>query len=293
MIIWRGNIPFYKMPLGYFRLLSARIKFFQHYGIIYRKGFVPWVGKKDGYRMKLERLRNIHKGKRCFIIGNGPSLNKMDLSGLKNEITVGANAIYKEFSKWGFNTDYLLFEDPYQTELRAPDASKVKNTTKIFALYNSPNVKTDRHTLFMNVRKDKEYWKSSKSPMFSKDFPNIVYLGGTIIHIAFQLAYHLGCNPIYLIGVDFDWGELPYVFEQGSYINITKENIHLFNKAHFKKDYYKVGDRFGVPPVDTFIDGYKKVKQELADEEIKVYNAGIDSKLEVFQKVDYKSIFIN
>ena len=63
MIIWRGHIPFYKMPLGYYRLLLARIKFFQYYGIIYRRGIIPWLGKKDGYCKKLESLRAHGKGK--------------------------------------------------------------------------------------------------------------------------------------------------------------------------------------------------------------------------------------
>ena len=33
-----------------------------------------------------KKLENNHKGKRCFTVGNGPSLKKMDLSHLTNEI---------------------------------------------------------------------------------------------------------------------------------------------------------------------------------------------------------------
>ena len=143
MIIWRGHIPFYKMPLGYYRLLLARIKFFQYYGIIYRRGIIPWLGKKDGYCKKLESLRGKYNDKRCFIIGNGPSLNKMNLDNLKNEITIGVNGIYKEFSKLGYSTKFLLMEDPYQTELRGPELGKLKNITKIFSIYNAPNISVD------------------------------------------------------------------------------------------------------------------------------------------------------
>ena len=37
-------------------------------------------------RPKLKDFRNIHAGERCFVIGNGPSLTRMDLSLLNGEI---------------------------------------------------------------------------------------------------------------------------------------------------------------------------------------------------------------
>lgn len=57
---------------------------------------------KEGRRLK--KLKNIHLGKRCFIIGNGPSLKAEDLSKLykNNEITFAFNRIYHIFdqTKW-------------------------------------------------------------------------------------------------------------------------------------------------------------------------------------------------
>lgn len=40
-------------------------------------------------RARLEQYRNKHAGERCFILGNGPSLKKTDLSLLKREISFG------------------------------------------------------------------------------------------------------------------------------------------------------------------------------------------------------------
>ncbi len=39
-------------------------------------------------------MHNIHHGQRCFIIGNGPSLQRTDLTKLKDEFTFGMNRIY-------------------------------------------------------------------------------------------------------------------------------------------------------------------------------------------------------
>ena len=55
-------------------------------------------------RSRLEVYRDLHRGKRCFVIGNGPSLKQTDLSLLKNEFTFGLNRIYLLFPELGFTT---------------------------------------------------------------------------------------------------------------------------------------------------------------------------------------------
>jgi hypothetical protein len=51
-------------------------------------------------------FRNKHKEERCDIIGNGPSVNKIDLSFLKDEIAFGMNRIYLGFEKYDFTPTY-------------------------------------------------------------------------------------------------------------------------------------------------------------------------------------------
>ena len=59
--------------------------------------------------MPIVRLeKNKHSGKRCFILGTGPGLNRVNLSLLKNEITIGMNLILK---KKGFVPNYLVVGD--------------------------------------------------------------------------------------------------------------------------------------------------------------------------------------
>ena len=66
--------------------------------------FHPW--RRESIK-RLAALKDIHKGKRAFIIGNGPSLKQTDLSKLKNEITFGMNRIYLAFPDLGFTTSYI------------------------------------------------------------------------------------------------------------------------------------------------------------------------------------------
>jgi hypothetical protein len=48
----------------------------------------PW--RRESIK-RLAEMKDIHKGKRAFIIGTGPSLRKTDPNKIKNEITFGLN----------------------------------------------------------------------------------------------------------------------------------------------------------------------------------------------------------
>lgn len=289
MIVWTPQFPAREKIIGYMRLLLARYRFFDHYSIGKVENNFIGFKKIRGYRAQLRKFYNRYKGKRCFVIGNGPSLQKMDMTLLKNEITIGANGIYKMFPKWGFSTNFIIFEDVQQTELRRHDIPKIQGPIKLAALYNAYAFKACKDTLFMNVKgADSIYW-NEEAPVFSKDFAHIVYLGSTITYIALQLAYFLGTDPVYLIGVDHDYGELPKLFPPGK-IKITEDNIHMVQGLHFEKNYYKVGDQIGVPHVKYQEDAYAKAREEFEKSGRKILNAGKDSKLEIFEKCSFSDI---
>ena len=46
---------------------------------------------------KLRSYKNKFAGERCFVVGNGPSLNNMDMSKLSDEYTFGMNRIFLMF----------------------------------------------------------------------------------------------------------------------------------------------------------------------------------------------------
>jgi len=116
---------------------------------------------------QLRALRDIHKGQRCFILGNGPSLRQMDLSPLKNEITFGLNRIY------------LLF-------LGMPKFITWRGRKW---LRQAPGV------LFL----DTDY---TDPPTFSTDVSGRVFEGSTVTYVAMQIAFHMGFEEVILIGVD-------------------------------------------------------------------------------------------
>src|SRR5512146_904600 len=78
----------------------------------------PW--RRESIR-RLAALKDIHKGKRAFLIANGPSLKQTNMSKLRNEFTFGLNRIYLMFPELGFSTTYLTVVNDLVIEQTAGD----------------------------------------------------------------------------------------------------------------------------------------------------------------------------
>ena len=75
-----------------------------------------WQSKnyeKTKYGRALLKLKDQHRGERCFVIGNGPSLSPEDLQKLhENGIACFAtNRIYKMFDRTDWRPTYYVSED--------------------------------------------------------------------------------------------------------------------------------------------------------------------------------------
>src|SRR5215813_9647341 len=82
----------------------------------------PW--RRESIR-RLTELKNIHKGKRAFIIGNGPSLKQTDLSKLRNEITFCMNRFYLAFPELGFSATHLCITNDLVVEQFVDDINSL------------------------------------------------------------------------------------------------------------------------------------------------------------------------
>ena len=81
---------------------------------------------------ELQKLKDKFKGERCFIIGNGPSLNKIDLDLLKNEYTFGVNSIFLKTRQSGFKPTFYVVEDSHVMADNVEDINKYDVSYKFF-----------------------------------------------------------------------------------------------------------------------------------------------------------------
>ena len=60
----------------------------------------------------LGSFKDLHKGERCFLVGNGPSLSALDLTKLEGELAFTVNRGYLA-EKFGLpTTPYYVITDP-------------------------------------------------------------------------------------------------------------------------------------------------------------------------------------
>jgi hypothetical protein len=142
----------------------------------------------------MQAFRHLHRGRRCFILGNGPSLRQTDLSRLRGEITFGANRIYLMFETLGFPTTYYAAVNTLVIEQCAEEIRRL-NMPKFVTWRGRKWLRGDPQALFV----DTDYTGRAE---FAGDPTGRVFEGSTVTFLALQLAYYMGCDPVILIGVD-------------------------------------------------------------------------------------------
>jgi hypothetical protein len=226
-------------------------------------------------RERLKRFNNIHRGKRCFVIANGPSLNKIDFKLLENEITIGMNRIYLMEKVNGFKPDYIVCIDRKSQLLQFTEEY---NNQKGISFYEW-NL---RH--LFDKKENFIFIKGKFSPKFST---NPVYEGlgngKSVTYACIQLAYYMGFDEVYLIGKDHSYQTNE---KAGKGIKSTGNENN-----HFIKGYYKPGQNWDAPDYISEEFAYKLSREAFENDGRIIKDATIDGKLNVFEKVDFYKLF--
>ena len=225
---------------------------------------------------RLAKFKDIHKGERCVIIGNGPSLNQTDVSKLKGEYTFGMNRIYQAFPEWGFETSYFVSINDLVIEQCAADIEKLA-MPKFLAWRSQQHLATMDNTMFLHTT----YY----NPKFCSDVRRRVWEGATVTNVALQLAYYMGFKQAILIGVDHSYRESVKGDPNQTIVSEGDDPDH-FNAAYFGK-----GFRWQLPDLDTSELGYALARQAYEADGRQVLDATIGGKLTIFPKADYDSLF--
>ena len=82
------------------------------YNIYNQTGYlIKKISNKYSFLTKNESLKNIHSGKRIFILGNAPSLLDFDIKKLKNEIVIMVNRAFNHPDYEIVKPKYHIFVD--------------------------------------------------------------------------------------------------------------------------------------------------------------------------------------
>jgi hypothetical protein len=227
-------------------------------------------------RHQLEELRNSYSGKRCFVIGNGPSLSATDLAPLRDEYTFGLNRGYLLFDRIGGPTTFLVAVNRHVVEQFG--AELLAAPTQKFVSWRARNYVQDREDVTL-VRR-------SRPRTFSSNVAtNGAWEGATVTYVAMQLAFHLGFERVILIGVDHSFTTTG---TPNKLITATTSDPN-----HFDPDYFGPGVRWQLPDLNVSEVAYQLAREHFEAHGREIVDATVGGKLTVFPKVNYELIVRN
>ena len=129
---------------------------------------------------KLLKYKNLHKGDFCIIIGNGPSLKKINFDKLSNIKTFGVNSLFLLTEKINFKPTFYTVEDDLVIQDNMEQIKKYDIDHKFFPHdFKKYFIDDNANYFFRDSRFYRDEYDIPKKTnlRFSKSFDKVVYSG--------------------------------------------------------------------------------------------------------------------
>ncbi len=222
---------------------------------------------------RMHQYHNRYVGERCFIVGNGPSLNKMDLSLLRNEKAFILNRGYLLLDKVGTESTFLVSVNKYVIEQFGQEIAQLP----------IPKFISWRSRQHLPFTADMMYIRTSPDVKFSHIPAHVVFEGNTVTYVAMQLAFYLGFKQAILIGVDHNFATKGDPYK----LVMTEES----DANHFDPNYFGKGVAWQLPNLEGSEKAYAMAGKHFAAAGREIIDATVGGKLTLFPKVKYTDLF--
>lgn len=248
------------------------------------------------------KLENRYRGQRCFIVGNGPSLGKQDLTQLKDEVTFVANwfALHEDTEQidptfycicgeqfFGGGFAEWREDGQFDPDLYGLLQRRAASAIKVFPFFFKAGIESQdlfasrrvRYCLY-EPKLWQPIWKAKRMKLDVARDP--LYQGhSVVISFCLPIAYYLGFRDIYLIGCDCDYGiEEPGDPRQYFYdIDEHKSKAPPFD--WLQKSWASDG---------PMIQSFAVARMEFERRGRRIYNATAGGKLDVFPRVRFEDV---
>lgn len=240
---------------------------------------VSWwkpTGRGARSRSRLLQVRNLHRGERCVILANGPSLGGMNLSPLVGVPTFGMNRIYLLFNRLPFVPTYYVAVNELVLEQFARDIESIPSER--YLNWNRRSLfSDDPSTNFLCLR-------FGLHDRFSSDLGRPIDSGGTVTFVTLQLAYYMGFEEVVLIGLD-------HRFSAKGTPNRVKVRPAAPDRDHFHPDYFPEGARWQLPDLRRSELAYAEARAAFERDGRRIVDATPGGGCTVFERVDFQQLF--
>lgn len=234
---------------------------------------------------------NLHRGERCFVLGNGPSLKQIDLLKLKNEYTFTVNEMFRHSQYEEMNSNYHVIADPYYINLHTNNPVERDIISLILqkgSVGDSPEFffPLDGYDFIKKNRIDRKVKCNFICPkmLFYRDYDKRIDFSETIpslwsvVQYAILLAIYMGFTEINLLGCDATnvltdleafhggaWGE-KYVYE------VSKETEDAQKKVFANQGVNAILNGYS-----HIFEGYYEINKYCIRNHVKLYNCSADT----------------
>lgn len=240
-------------------------------------------------RRRLKRFHGSHRGKSCWVIGNGPSLNQTNVMALNQEFTFVVNGfvLHEEFEK--FKPTFYVATNPrlMQSDFLKYDViPKLQKTGTICFLNLEAKKRIGRP--FREIH----YLLCTEYPLildggYNLDITSFL-LGtrvSTIIQAVIPIAVYMGFTTIFLVGCDSDYGNFNHEsahFYKGRIPPSLKKLIG--HAQNLYPDYYKQPEQSRKEYRANSRNEFDLVSESMEALGVKIYNCTVGGKLETFPR---------
>lgn len=228
---------------------------------------------------RISRLYNRHAGSPGFVIGNGPSLRAQDLERLTRHVSIASNRIYLIYKETNWRPTYYSLADTLLIQ-RESDRIVSFDMPVFTRKVNRKHFQDPGDVIFLDQLKDENRYQHG----FSHNILEGLSIDRSVTQINLQIAYYLGLNPVYLIGIDHNY---PHV-EAPKQGNTTF--VYTGGKNHFCDDYLKLNEEHKNPHFSAQDRDYRVAKAAYEAKGRQIINCTRGGKLEVFPRADFDQV---
>lgn len=253
---------------------------------------------RSGEAARIQELRGAYFGKRCFILGNGPSLRKQDLSLLRGEYTFVTNWFvnaenYEDIAPTfycvsshemfgGWNKPEPAINDDFYQRMLERTAGSIKFFSFAFRDYVKGNGLFPGHDVrYLLFERPKNLVDEIGSINLDVN-KHLDDAYTVVLTMCVPLAVHMGFSEIVLLGCDCDYG-IETASDPKKYFYDSR--LHTTSTSKFESL-----QRIWADDGPVF-KAYEIVARELESRGIRFQNATAGGRLDVVPRVSYEDLF--
>lgn len=237
----------------------------------------------------------MNNNKTIYLIGNGPSLNKVDVEALKDKNTVSFNRAFIAYKDWGFDPTHYMVVDPVVMENTAEDVNRLIEKSDIKSFYFRKRFETflDQKNSKVNlIDFNQRFWE--RGYRWGKDLNRmgmIANVGATSIPILQVMGY----KRVIILGTDCNYEEQDIknvsivTNEENADRRIVYKSEGDNDPNHFRADYFGKGTEYSKPQTQNHYKGWEYIASKYKSKGMEIFLCSPGSRLaNLFPEIEFE-----